>query len=125
MGDILTYYTSIKKHDLTILEDDFAEKLNREVIIADKGYVNVSKEFAEEMEKRGVIFIAIKRENMIKSEEEVEYYKNISKLRKKIETLFSVLDSFGLKFIKIVSRRGLVVKIILSLLAFNIYQLLG
>ena len=30
--------------------DDFAEKLDGEVIIADKGYV--SKEFAEEMEKR-------------------------------------------------------------------------
>jgi len=30
MGDILTYYTSIKKHDLAIIKgkrDDFAEKL--------------------------------------------------------------------------------------------------
>ena len=45
-------------------------------------------------------------------------------IRKKIEIL-SVVDNFGLKFIRAVSRRGLVVKIILSLLAFNIYQLLG
>jgi len=56
---------------------------------------------------------------MIKSEEEADY----SKFRKKIETLFSVLDDFRLKFIRAVS--SLVVKIILSLLAFTIYQLLG
>ena len=42
----------------------FTEKLDGEVIIADKGYV--SRKFAEEMKKRGVVFIVIKRENMIK-----------------------------------------------------------
>jgi hypothetical protein len=45
-------------------------------------------------------------------------------LRKKIETLFSVAENFGLKFIRAVSRRGLAVKIILGLLAFNFYQLM-
>ena len=43
-----------RKHDLTILKekaDDFAERLKGEVVIADKEYV--SKEFAEEMRKRG------------------------------------------------------------------------
>jgi len=48
----------------------------------------------------------------------------LSRLRKKIETLFSVTDNFGLKFIRAVSRRGLAVKIILGLLAFNFYQLI-
>ena len=57
-------------------------------------------------------FIAIKRENMIKSDEEAGYHKTLSKLRKKIEIL-SVVDNFG--FIRAISRRGLVVKIILSL----------
>ncbi|HEC56787.1 MAG TPA: hypothetical protein ENI32_02725 [Candidatus Syntrophoarchaeum butanivorans] len=36
--------------------------------------------------------------------------KILSRLRKKIETLLSVADNFGLKFIKAVSRRGLAVK---------------
>ena len=59
---------------------------------------------------------------MIKGEEEVKYYRRLSKLRRRIETLFSIGENFGLRFIRTVSRRGLVVKIILSLLAFNIYR---
>ncbi|HIP74661.1 MAG TPA: hypothetical protein EYH24_07110 [Thermococcus paralvinellae] len=43
-------------------------------------------------------------------------------LVKRIEILFSIAKNFGLRFIRAVNRRGLVVKIILSLLAFNIYQ---
>jgi len=62
---------------------------------------------------------------MIKSDEEAKYYEFLSRVRKKIETLFSVVDNFGLKFIRAVSRRGLAVKIILCLLAFNFYQLMG
>ena len=76
------------------------------------------------MERRGVVFIAVKRENMIKSDEEAKYYGFLSRVRKKIETLFSVAENFGLKFIRAVSRRGLAVKIILGLLAFNFYQLI-
>jgi len=44
---------------------------------------------------------------MVKSDEEAEYYGFLSRLRKKIETLFSVAENFGLKFIRAVSRRGL------------------
>lgn len=77
------------------------------------------------MKKRGVTFIAVKRKNMIESDKEREYYRFLSKLRKKIETLFSVVDNLGLRFIRAVSRGGLAVKIILSLLAFNFYQLMG
>ncbi len=77
------------------------------------------------MERKSVDFIAVKRENMVKSYEEAEYYGFLSRVRKKIETLFSVADNFGLKFIRAVSRRGLAVKIILGLLAFNFYQLMG
>ena len=102
--------------------DDFSERLKGVTVIADKGYV--SKDFAEELEKRGVRFVAIKRENMVKSDEEAKYYSYLSRLRKKIETLFSVVENFGLKFIRAVSRRGLAVKIILGLLAFNFYQLM-
>ena len=79
------------------------------MVITDKGYV--SKEFAEEMESTGVI----KRKNMIKSDDGMKYYQSPSKLRKMIETLFSIADNFGLKFIRAVSRKGLAVKIILSL----------
>jgi len=104
-------------------KDDFAERLKGETVIADKGYI--SKDFAEEMRKRDVDFIAVKRENMVKSEEEEIKNRLLSRLRKKIETLFSVADNFGLKFIRAVNRRGLAVKIILGLLAFNFYQLMG
>jgi len=55
------------------------------------------------------------------SDEEAEYYGFFSRLRRKIET---PSDNSRLKFIIAVSGRGLAVKIILSLLAFNIYQLL-
>jgi len=63
----------------------------KEKQLFDKGYV--SKDFAEEMRKRDVDFIAVKRENMIKSDEEAEYYGSLSRVRKKIETLFSVADN--------------------------------
>ena len=95
----------------------------KEKPLFDKGYV--SKDFAEEMERRNVRFIAVKRVNMVKSDEEAEYYGFLSRVRKKIETLFSVAENFGLKFIRAVSRRGLAVKIVLGLLAFNFYQLMG
>ena len=121
--NIFTY--TARKHDLAILKekkDDFAERLKGEVVIADKGYV--SKDF-QEMKKRNVVFIAVKRENMVKSNEETEYYGFLSRVRKKIETLFSVAENFGLKFIRTVSRRDLAVKIVLGLLDFNFYQLIG
>ena len=56
--------------------------------------------------------LPLKRENMVKSEEEEIKNRSLSRLRKKIET-FSVADNFGLKFIRAVSRRGQAVKIIL------------
>ncbi len=40
-------------------KDDFAEREEGETVIADKGYI--SKDFAEEMEKRSVRFVAVKR----------------------------------------------------------------
>nr|WP_272943507.1 transposase [Methanocaldococcus villosus] len=58
----LFYVDTARKHDLAVLkekEDDFVERLKGKTVIDDKGYV--SKEFAEEMEKRGVVFIAVKR----------------------------------------------------------------
>ncbi len=58
-----------------------------------------------------------------RSDEEAEYYGFLSRVRKKIETLFSVAENFGLKFIRAVGRRGLAVKIVLGPLAFNFYQL--
>ena len=61
----------------------------------------------------------------MKSEEERAYYRILSRIRKLIETRFSQLEEFGERFIRAVSRRGLAVKIILSILSFNIYQMMG
>jgi hypothetical protein len=47
-----------------------------------------------------------------------------SKIRKIIETRFSQLEEFGARLIRAVSRRGLVGKIILFVLSFNIYQMM-
>ena len=76
------------------------------------------------MESHGIRYIAIKRRNMIKDKRERKYYKNLAKARKIIETRFSQLEEYGLRFIRAVSRRGLAIKIILSILAFNICQMM-
>ena len=76
------------------------------------------------MKKEGIEYIAIKRENMIKLEEEKEYYKALSKIRRIIETIFSKLEELGLRFIRAITRKGLAIKIILSIIAFNIIQMM-
>lgn len=119
----MLYIDTARKHDLTALKeniDNFSKRLKGKIVIADKGYV--SKDFTEEMEKRGTKFIPIKRKNMI-GEDKMKYYQSPSKLRKIIKTLFPIANNFGLKFIKAVSRKDLAVKLILSL-SFNIYQLI-
>jgi len=44
--------------------EDFAGRMRG--VVADKGYV--SKDFAEEMWRRGVVFLAVRRVNMVRSE---------------------------------------------------------
>ena len=46
------------------------------------------------MRKRDVDFIAVKRKNMVKSDEGAEYYRFLSRVRKKIETLFQLQKTF-------------------------------
>jgi len=53
-----------------------------------------------------VWYVAIKRVNMIKSEIERMYYRFLSVVRIIIETRFSQLDEFGVRFMRAVSRRG-------------------
>jgi hypothetical protein len=77
------------------------------------------------MRAKGVEYVAIKRDNMIRSEDERAHYRILSRIRRIIETRFSQLEEFGAKFIRAISRRGLAVKIILSILSFNIYQMMG
>jgi hypothetical protein len=73
----------------------------------------------------GVEYVAIKRDNMMRSEDERSHYRILSRVRRIIETRFSQLEEFGAKFIRAISRRGLAVKIILSILSLNIYQMMG
>ncbi len=61
---------------------------------------------------------------MISSDNEREYYRALSKLRKMIETIFSQLENLGLRFVRAISRRGLAIKIILSTIAYNILQVM-
>ena len=63
---------------------------------------------------------------MIRDEKEKRLYRFLRRIRRRIiETRFSQLEEFGLRFIRAVSRRGLAINIVLSILAFNIYQLMG
>ncbi|MBW9222698.1 hypothetical protein KKP97_06615 [Methanothermococcus sp. SCGC AD-155-C09] len=49
----------------------------------------MSREFSKKMKKKDVTFITVKRENMIEGYKEQEYYRFLSKLRKKINTFLS------------------------------------
>jgi len=121
----LLYVDPANEHDLTIIKDrkeDFIERFRGSMVILDKAYID--RGFEEEMRERGVNYIAIKRKNMIRSEDEREYYRALSKLRKMIETIFSQVENLGLRFIRAVSRRGLAIKIILSIIAYNILQMI-
>ena len=122
----LLYVDPANRHDITIIKEnreDFSEKSKGCTVLLDKGYVD--GEFTEAMRAKGVEYIAIKRDNMIKSEEEKAYYRVLSRIRRIIETRFSQLEEFGARFIRAISRRGLAVKIILSILSFNMYQMMG
>jgi len=55
------------------------------------------------------VFLAVRRVNMVRR----GWNGVLSRLRR-IETLFSEADNFGLRFVRAVSRRGLAVKIILG-----------
>ena len=85
----LTLHQHWEKHDLTILKEkieDFTKKLKGEDVIGNKRYV--SKEFSKkQMKKRDVLFVAVKRENMVKSDKEREYYRFLSKVERKL-TIF-------------------------------------
>lgn len=121
----LLYVDPADKHDITIVKErveDFCERFRGCVVLLDKGYVDEG--FAEVMRARGVWYVAIKRVNMIKSECERVYYRFLSVVRRIIETRFSQLDEFGARFMRAVSRRSLAVKILLSILSFNIYQMM-
>ena len=112
-------------HDLTIVKnnkDDFAERFRNETVLLDKGYIDSDLE--DEMEKKRVQYLVIKRRNMVKTERDKVHCQTLSKLRKVIETRFSQLEEFGLRFVRAVSRRGLAVKMILSILVFNIHQMM-
>lgn len=121
----LLYIDPANEHDLTILKenrDDFARRLKGDTVLLDKGYVDMR--FEEEMRERGVRYTAIKRRNMIKSEKERLRYEVLARVRKIIETRFYQLNELGLRFVRAITRKGLAVKIILSILAFNIHQMM-
>jgi hypothetical protein len=71
-----------------------------------------------------VEYVAIKRDNMMKSEEEKPYYQLLSRVKGIIEMRFSQLEGFRARLIRAVSRRGLAVKITLSISSLNIYQMI-
>jgi len=51
-------------------------------------------------------YVAVKRDNMIRSGDERTYYRILSRIRRIIETKFSQLEEFGAKFIRATSRRS-------------------
>lgn len=121
----LLYVDPANRHDITIVKgnrEDFAERFRGCTVLMDKGYID--GRFAEEMGEEGVEYIAIKRRNMVKTEEERAYYRVLNRVRRLIETRFSQLEEYGLRFVRAITRRGLAIKIITAILAFNIYQMM-
>ena len=121
----LLYIDPANKHDITIIkenEEDFSERFSGCTVLLDKGYID--EKFSEAMRAKGVEYIAIKRDNMVKSEHERHYYQLISRIRRVIETRFAQLEEFGARIIRAVSRKSLAVKITLSILTFNIHQMM-
>ncbi|MBW9221778.1 hypothetical protein KKP97_01845 [Methanothermococcus sp. SCGC AD-155-C09] len=49
----------------------------------------MSREFSKKMKKKDVTFITVKRENIIEGDKEQEYYRFLSKLKKKINIFLS------------------------------------
>lgn len=121
----LLYINPANEHDIAILKenrDDFARRLSGDTVLLDKGYVDTK--FEEEMKERGVQYTAIKRRNMIKSKKERLHYEALARVRKIVETRFYQLNELGLRFVRAITRKGLAVRILLSILAFNIHQMM-
>jgi uncharacterized protein (UPF0335 family) len=101
--------------------EDFIVDCKGEMEIGDKGYIN--GEMQKEARRRGVMYVAIPRRNMIKHRWQKKLYRILNKMRKSVETVFSLSEEFGLRFIRAITRRGLSIKIHLATLATNFYQL--
>jgi len=89
----LLFINPANQHDKDILEENYGvivKEFKNCVIIGDKGYID--KGLQNLFKLGGVQFIAIKRKNMIKSNEEREIYSELNKSRKIIETKFSEND---------------------------------
>ena len=84
-------------------EDDFAGRFRGRTVLPDKAYVD--QDLSEEMRSTGVNYTAIKRKNMIKGADGGNYYRTLSRIRRMIETMFSQLEEYRLRFIKAASRR--------------------
>lgn len=62
------------------------------------------------MKNRGIEYITIKKENMRKNTID-----SCLRIRRIIETIFSKIENLGLRFMRAISKRGLAIKIILSI----------
>lgn len=60
---------------------------------------------------------------MIKTEERLSY-RVLGRVRRLIETRFSQLEEHGFRYVRAVTSKGLTIKIIIAILAFNIYRLM-
>lgn len=121
----LLYVDPANRHDVTIVQvnrEDFAARFRGCRVLLDKGYIDGG--LAGWMGERGVDYVAVKRRNMVRSREELLYYRVLNRVRRIIETRFSQLEEYGLRYVRAVTRRGLAIKIITAILAFNIYQLM-
>jgi aspartate/tyrosine/aromatic aminotransferase len=58
------------------------------------------------MRAKGVEYVAVKRDNMVRSDNERTYHRILSRIEKIIETRFSQPEEFGAKLIRAISRRS-------------------
>jgi len=87
----LLYVDPANKHNITIIkekEENFSKRFRECTVLLDKGYID---KFAEAMNVKGMEYVTVKRDNIVKSEHKRHYYQLLSRVRRIIETRFAQL----------------------------------
>jgi len=114
---IFCYISVGSKHDITASYNFLPTLPANSIVIGDKGYI--SNKLASFLAKFGIKLSPIPRKNMKRDDS----YKLKKRIRKGIETAFSVITSKFGKVIKATSINGFLVKLKLCVLSYSIDKL--
>jgi hypothetical protein len=116
---VSVYISEGKVHDIEASYKVIPTLPKGSIVIGDKGYI--SGKLEDFLDKLGIKLSALKRKNM----KQDPYHRVKQKIRKGVETVFSVITSKFGKVIKATSIRGFLVKLKLFILAYSIDRVLN